>query len=613
MKVLVACLLLAPAGFGQTAVLRSVPVSAVKIDPGFWSARRKTTVDVSLPTLLELFEQNGIIDNFRRVSGRKNVARRGPVYTDSDVYKWLEAVGFAIQSNDAPAALRKAAEGVIDDIAASQDTNGYIDTAFMGDSAAQRHTRMAANHELYCLGHLLQAGTAWYRATGDRKLLGVGTRMVEYLILNFGPGKKPLFEGHPEIELALIDLYRTTGDRRYLDFAAYFLGGDPRNVEKARPSDIAYTFTIKPFTERTQLEGHAVRAMYACSGATDYYLETGDAKYKSVLDKLWADLQTKVYITGGIGSRASGEAFGEPYELPNRQAYTESCAAIGTMFWNWRMLQAGGDGKYMDGFERALYNGANSGLSLSGNLYCYRNPLELTGDPADKIRNPWYTTTCCPPNLQRILMSLPGYFYSTSKDGLWIHLYDNNHMKWKLDDGTPIEVSQTTRYPWDGTVDVTVSPASPKEFTLFVRKPGKGYEAMHRLWKPGDHITVVLDVAPHFTTSNPLVRDNIGKVAVERGPLVYAMEGLDQPAGTSLFDWFVDAKPAFREEWRPDLLGGIVTLKQKASHPARALSGLPLYLPLAPREFVAGEATLIPYYAFQNRENTPMEVWIPFR
>jgi DUF1680 family protein len=301
----------------------------------------------------------------------------------------------------------------------------------MGDNASQRHTATARNHELYCLGHMLQAGIAWHRATGDRKLLDVGVRMVEYLLRDFGPVKKPIFEGHPEIELSLVELYRSTGDRRFLDFAGYLLEGDPRNIEKVRASDLVYLFTIKPFTERTKLEGHAVRAMYACSGATDYYLETGDRKYWNVLTNLWQDMvDGKMYLTGGVGSRAAGEAFGDPYELPNRQAYTESCAAIGTMFWNWRMLQATGDAKFMDTFERSLYNGANSGLSLSGSLYCYRNPLDLVGDPNDRIRNPWYTTTCCPPNLQRVLASLPGYFYSTSKEGRWIHLFDNNRLTW---------------------------------------------------------------------------------------------------------------------------------------------------------------------------------------
>jgi DUF1680 family protein len=620
-----------------SAVLHGVPPSAVKVTNGFWSPRRKINVDVSLPTLLELFEQNGIVDNFRRVSGRKNVARRGPVYTDSDIYKWLEAVGFIIQSGEITPQLRKAAEGVIDDIAAAQDSSGYIDTAFMGDDVSQRHTAMSRNHELYCLGHMLQAGIAWHRGTGDRKLLDVGVRMVEYLLRDFGRAGKPIFEGHPEIELSLVELYRSTGDRRYLDFAGYFLEGDPRNIEKVRASDLVYLFTIKPFTERTKLEGHAVRAMYACSGAADYYLETGDRKYWSVLTNLWQDMVGgKMYLTGGVGSRAAGEAFGDPYELPNRQAYTESCAAIGTMFWNWRMLQATGDAKFMDSFERSLYNGANSGLSLSGSLYCYRNPLDLVGDPNDRIRNPWYTTTCCPPNLQRVLASLPGYFYSTSKDGLWIHLFDNNSLKWQLEDGTPVQLTQTTRYPWEGGVEMTVSPDSPKEFTVFLRKPAwsqttrlevagtpvpaftvqKGYVAIHRIWKPGDKIKLQFDVTPRLVNSNPLVRDNLGKLAVERGPIVYAMEGLDQPAGTTVFDWYLDlvsGKSSFRQEWKPQMLGGIVTLAYKALRSGQPSRERPLYEAVAPQRFTPGEVTLIPYYTFQNREITSMQVWIPYR
>lgn len=631
-----------------SAVLHGVPVSAVTIESGFWCPRRKVNVDVSLPTLLELFEQNGILDNFRRISGRKDVPHRGPLYTDSDVYKWLEAVAFVLQSGDHPQ-LRKAAEGVIDDIAAAQEPSGYLNTYFSREHLAERHTNMRGGHELYCLGHMVQGGIAWYRATGDRKLLDTGIRMVEYVIREFGPGKKPIFEGHPEFELAMIELFRTTGDRRYLDFAGYFLNGDPRNMEAVKPRDIVYLFTVAPFTDRTKLEGHAVRAMYASSGATDFYLETGDKKYWDTLSNLWSDMvRRKMYITGGVGSRAEGEAFGKPYELPNQQAYTESCAAIGSMFWNWRLLQATGDSKYMDTFERALYNGANSGLSLSGNLYCYRNPLELTGDPKDKIRNPWYDTTCCPPNLQRILASLPGYFYSTSKDGLWVHLFDNSNLSWKLEDGTPIKVAQATRYPWEGKVELTVTPESAKEFTLYVRKPSwspevgvevpggpgpqwitigsrrvppveKGYFAIRRTWKPGDKIVLQFDMTPRAIAANLLVRDDIGKAAVERGPLVYCMEGLDQPGNVSALEWRLEmggGTSGFRPEWKPDLLGGVVSLKHKASRQAEGSAGQSLYEPLDSQmklRSVPAEVTLIPYYTFHNRDMTSMQVWIPYR
>jgi uncharacterized protein len=619
------------------AILHGVPVSAVAVHDGFWSARRKAAISISLPTFVELLELNGELDNFRRLSGRKSVARRGRIPTDADVYKWLEAVAFAVQSGDASLEIRKAAEGVIDDIAAGQDSSGYMVSAFMGENAAQRHTGMARNHELYIFGHMLQAGIAWRRATGERTLLDVGIHMADYLLRNFGVDKKPIFEGHPEVELALVELYRTTGDRRYLDLAGYFLNGDPRNLAAVRPADLVYLFTVLPFPERTRLEGHAVRAMYAVSGAADYYLETGDPQYRATLDRLWEDMvRGKMYITGGLGSRAQGEAFGDPYELPNKQAYTESCAAIGNVFWNWRLLQGTGDAKYTDVLERALYNGANSGLSLDGKLYCYRNPLEVAGEPGDQVRNAWYSTPCCPPNLERILASLPGYFYSTSKDGVWVHLFDNTAMAWKLEDGAPLKISQQTRYPWEGKVTITISPASGKAFTVFVRKPSwsantrvtvagalvaspvlrNGYFAIHRTWKPGDQVILQLDMTPRLSTANPLVRDDVGKLAVERGPLVYAAEGLDQPAGTSVFDWQLAVSPAanaFKSAWKPDLLGGIVTLVHPALRPAVRGADQSLYQGIAPRKYAAGEMTFIPYYAYQNREPTSMEVWVPYR
>ncbi|MFN7934658.1 MAG: glycoside hydrolase family 127 protein [Bryobacteraceae bacterium] len=614
------------------AVLQGVPVSAVRVEEGFWSPRRKVNVEVSLPTLLLLFEEKGILDNFRRISGRKQVARRGPLFTDSDVYKWLEAVGFVLQSGPAPE-LRAKAEAVIDEIVAAQEQSGYLNTFYSAEGLNQRHTNMRGGHELYCLGHMVQAGIAWYRGTGDAKLLDSSRKMVEYLIREFGPGKKAIYEGHPEIELALVELYRLSGDKRYLQFAQYLLEGDPRNMAATSTRDRVYLFTVRPFTERTKLEGHAVRAMYACSGATDYYLETGAPAYWKTLATLWDDMaQRKIYLTGGVGSRASGEAFGEPYELPNQQAYTESCAAIGTMFWNWRMLQATGDSKYMDLFERALYNGANSGLSLAGNLYCYRNPLELTGNPEDRIRNPWYDTTCCPPNLQRVMASLPGYFYSTSKDGLWVHLYDNNTLTWQVK-GKPVQWKQTTRYPWEGKVELSLQ-SGGGEFTLHLRRPvwaegavvrvdGKpvtpqmsnGYMTLRRIWKPGDSVTIEFPMRERLTVSNSRVRENLGKVAVERGPLVYCMEGLDQPSGASLFDWELEGRGKFTSEWKAEMLGGVTVLRHPAMRPAVASSDSPLYrdLPTAPTKAVTGTVTLIPYYTFHNRDITPMQVWIPLR
>jgi len=337
------------------ARLHSVPVRAVTIEDGFWSKRRRVNVERSIPSLLALLEENGVVDNFRRLSGRKNVARRGPLYTDSDLYKWMEAVAFVLQSGDNPK-LRAQFDQLTDEILAAQEPSGYLNTYFVEDRVPLRFQQMQSGHELYCLGHLLQAAIAYHRATGNRRLLDGALRFVEYLIRDFGPDKKPLLTGHPELELALVELYRTTGDRRHLDLAGYLLRGDGERLKLSR-RDVVYLFSGKPFIERTKLEGHAVRTMYAASGATDYFIETGDEAYRRTLDRLWQDMtHGKMYITGGVGSRAQGEAFGEPYELPNRLAYTESCAAIGNMIWNWRLLAATGEARFADEIERALYN-----------------------------------------------------------------------------------------------------------------------------------------------------------------------------------------------------------------------------------------------------------------
>ena len=628
------------------AKLHTVPVRAVTISKGFWAQRRRVALEKSIPSAQQQLEANGYVDNFRRISQGKDVARIGPVFTDSDLYKWIEAAGLFLQYGEQPN-LRAQVDTYIDLIRSVQEPSGYLNTYWVGDRANSRllPDTMDAGHELYCLGHMLQGAIAYYRATGDEKLLDAGKRYVEFLINNYGPGKKPLLAGHPNIEMSLIELYRTTGDRRYLDLAGYILNGDSRIVR--RPDRVVYTFSGIPFTQRTKMQGHAVRAMYASCGATDYYLETGDQKYWQTLQNLWQDMvSSKMYVTGGLGARWEGESFGDAYELPNARAYAETCAAIGSLMWNWRLLAASGDARFTDVLERQLYNAINVGMSLDGTMYCYYNPMEFTGhsDPNrhskdGSVRNPWYDVFCCPPNIERTLGALPGYFYNTSKDGLYVNLYGSSSLDWRLEDGTGLKVEQKTDYPWEGTVDFVVSPAKPSDFTLSVRIPGwttsaklsvngepwKGtmkpgaYFPLRRRWSAGDHVRVEFDMTPQLITSNPQVVENVGKVAMQRGPLVYTLEQSDQAGDASVLDVAIPASrnPAkdFKVEFRPDLLGGVTVLRHRGLMLDSPTASQALYAPLRSNTRKPGGAvdlTFIPYYAWANRQPAAMRVWIPY-
>lgn len=613
-----------------------VPVQAVHMGDGFWTQRRRAVTEKSLPSLLLLLEEHGVVDNFRRLAGRPELPRKGPLYTDSDLYKWIEAAAWALASNETTDAQRAQLKGDVDSlighISAAQEPSGYLNTYYVGDKVHLRFTELTRSHEDYCLGHLLQAGIAYYRATGNRRLLDVGIRFADYVVDNFGPAKRPFVTGHPELEMALVELYRTTRQTKYLDFARYLLSGVERERLKLKDSDIRYMFSGKPFTSRTEFEGHAVRALYAASGATDYFTETGDPAYKKTLDLLWADLTArKMYITGGVGSRSGGESFGDAYELPSEQAYAETCAAIANVMWNYRLLALTGDARYADLLERALYNGVNSGLSLSGNLYCYRNPLASSGD---KLRNPWYDTTCCPPNIQRVFESLPGYFYSSSRDGVYVNLYHNSELDWHLEDGTPLKLTQVTNYPWAGDIKLTVTPAHVADFTLYVRWPAwaatvdvsvngqpfaigtahKGsFIPINRTWTPGDTVSLSVPLQTLMMAANPRLTDDYGRVAVQRGPLVYAMEQIDQN-GISISDVFLKGSSSFTVDYRKDQLGGIAELKVTGLVAERSVGEEPLYQPYGvggSRPKRMANLTLIPYYTIGNREVTPMEVWIP--
>jgi DUF1680 family protein len=610
------------------AALRPVPVSAVRMEEGFWRPRIEANRTASIPHLLRLLEEHGVVDNFRRLHG-KRVERRGPLFTDSDLYKWMEAAAWTLQS-EPDAEIRALLEGVIDDVLPAQGTDGYLNTWFVDERAGQRFTRLLSDHELYCAGHLFQAAVAHHRATGETRLLAAARQYADYLCERFGPDRIQEADGHPEVELALVELYRETGERRYLDLAGFFL-------------------RRQGFPDLTVMEGHAVRAGYFCCGGADYYAETGDLAFLTSLERQWRSLvETRLYLTGGMGGRYTGESLGAPYELPNERAYAETCAALANVFWNWRMLALGGEARFADLMERALYNGFLAGVSLSGTEYFYVNPLACSGQPegdpwypwarrGPAQRSEWHGCTCCPPNVQRMLASLPGYLYSTGRDGVWVHLYDNSTLRWRLEDGTPFALTQRTRYPWDGRVEIRFSPERPSSTALFLRIPAWCPEAVVRVnsgqpigtpapgsyleirreWRDGDRVEIDLAMPPTLLACDPRVPENRGSVALQRGPLVYCLEAIDHP-GVDVYDVRLKIAPdgaplGAAQEHHADLLGGVTVVRMAGAAPSESARQGPLYVPLrerAPLSLRDVAVTAVPYYAWANRGPSRMAVWM---
>jgi DUF1680 family protein len=616
------------------ARLQPVPVSAVRITGGLWAARRRVTVEHALPTLFALLQEHGAIDNFVKMAAKKPSAHRGRPGSDADVYMWMEAAAWAIGSPDTPAAakhkLQSSMDLLIADVAAAQDASGYLDTYFAGDRAHLRFTDPLHSREDYCLAHLLQAGIAYYRATGRRDLLDIGIKSAKNLISNFGPAGRPFFTGYPGLEMALVGLYRTTGETKYLDFARYLLGGGGREGLRLKDSEIRTIFSGKPFTSRTEFEGDVLRALNAAAGATDYFAESGDPPYKRTIDLLWADLTARrMTITGGVGMRGNSDSFEAPYEF-TIGGYTDPCASTANVLWNFRLLALTGNARYADIVERALYNGVNAGLSLDGSLLCYRSS---TAAGMEKMRSRFFESDCCPPDVLALLEALPGYFYSAGRDGLYVNLYNNSELDWRLNDGVPLKVVQTTNYPWSGEIKLALYPAKSSQFTIWLRWPSwaptadvlidgnrvagdfkRGqYIPLTRTWEPGDVITLNLPVQTVAVRANPLAAGLYGRVAWERGPLVYALEQIDQ-GNNSLPDIFLRPAATGTAEFRNEMLGGITVLKLPGFVAEKPLASDPLYEPWN-ANYGRGRrsitVTLVPYFAAGNREPDAIEVWAP--
>ena len=586
-------------------MIEQIDFSHVKINDNFWSPRLSKHVSATLPVCIDQIEnQTGRIRNFENAAKGEG-EHSGIFFDDSDVYKALEGMAYSLINNPDPE-LEKKADEWIDKFAAAQQPDGYINTFYTLTGLDKRWTNMD-KHEMYCAGHMIEAGVAYYQATGKRKLLDVCIRMTDHMMSQFGPGKRHWVPGHEEIELALVKLYQTTQEQKYLDFAYWLLEerghGHGTMGDEGKWNPVYYQ-DIVPVRQLTDISGHAVRCMYLYCGMADVAALKNDTGYIAAMDRLWDDVvHRNMYITGGVGSSHDNEGFTEDYDLPNLDAYCETCASVGMVLWNQRMNQLTGDSKYIDVLERSLYNGALAGISLGGDRFFYVNPLESKGD---HHRQEWYGCACCPSQLSRFLPSIGNYIYASSDDALWVNLYIGNTGQIRIGE-TDILLTQETDYPWDGSVKLTISTSQPLEKEIRLRIPNwcktydliingkrinvseeKGY-AVIKDWKSQDVIALDMDMPVEIVAADPHVKENFGKRAIQRGPLVYCMEEIDNPV---YFDQIqLSPSTTFQTAFASDILNGIKTIKTNGR---------------------AQSATFIPYYAWDNRKAGKMRVWIPY-
>jgi uncharacterized protein len=623
---------------------------AVKFTNGFWAERQTLNHKVSLHHGFAMLNKAGNIHNLRMAAGLVSGSYRGMNFADENVYKWLEALGWEL-GHSPDDKLQALADEVISLVAAAQQSDGYLDSYYQVVEPDGKWSDLDFGHELYCAGHLIQAAIAFKRAVGDERLLKIACRFVDHIETVFGPGKKEEACGHPEVEMALVELSRLTGEERYLNLAQFFV--DQRGKKKMKgvgANGPEYHQDHVAVREAEGVTGHAVRQMYLATAVADLYMESGEQALLETSHRYWDDMtRGKLYITGGIGSRYDGEAFGESYELPPDQCYCETCAAIGNFFWNWRMLLISGESRYADLMERLLYNGILSSPSLEGTGYFYVNPLmlrngryvRLSTNPDQEStgsgRPEWHSVSCCPPNVMRLLASLSNYFVTHNSTGIQIHQYSNMEVAVDQNNQSPTTLKLDADYPWDGQVKITVKNGVEQGWTLALRVPGwcqslrvqvngknvhseseNGYIRLQRPWSTGDVVEIEFDMPPFGVQADSRVDSVRGCAALQRGPVVYCLEAADQESGVNLLDVKIDLSEPLTGHWRGDLLGGVVTLvavgfQEDESH--NRPNGL--Y-----RSMMAGsdgqhslrklKLTAIPYYAWGNRGLESMRVWIPY-
>jgi DUF1680 family protein len=627
---------------GQSA-LHTLPYRDLQITGGFWAKYQQINRTVSLSHGFSMLEKAGNLRNLRIAAGQEAGDFSGYWFADSDVYKWLEAVGWEL-GRATEVALQEMADEAILLIEKAQQADGYLNSYYQITAPEKRWTDLDHGHELYCAGHLIQAAIAFHRALGDDRLLNVALRFMDHIEDLFGMDARDETGGHPEIEMALVELYRVTGDERHLDLAQLFIDRRGRNRMRGHAGyGSVYLQDHAPIREAAEVAGHAVRQIYLTTGATDLYMERGEEVLMEAMLTLWADMtQCKLYVTGGIGSRFDGEAFGGPYELPSDTCYCETCAAIASLMWNWRLLLITGQRRYADLFERTLYNGVLSSPGLEGASYLYVNPLHVrdgryvrasadTGSGEEKMRPAWHNCACCPPNVMRILSSLSHYMATSSDTGVQLHQFATASLDLNLH-GEPVTLDIETDYPWDGQVTLSVRESPPAPWTLSLRLPKwckryalslngseirvnldeSGYLVVERNWHAEDVLLLVMQMEPEFIAPNPRIDALRGCVALQRGPLVYCLESHDQPEGVDLLDvQVITSEPLVQTAI--ENLGGVVSVDVPGRVTTSAWEGS-LYLPLdelIQTEPQTVQLTTIPYFLWGNRGMKSMRVWIP--
>lgn len=624
-----------------SGALRPLGIHEVRLEPGFWADRQRLGGEVIIDHCRAWMTRLGWVGNFRLAAeGRPLSDRRGREFSDSEVYKLLEALCWEAARTGAAAAERGVAE-LTELVAAAQEPDGYLNTCFGHQGPAVRYSDLEMGHELYCYGHLIQAAVARLRTHGEDELVAVARRAADHVCRQFGPDGRNGICGHPEIETALAELSRASGEERYLEQARLFVERRGRGLLGDHELGQAYFQDDVPVRAARVLRGHAVRALYLASGAVDVAVETGDDELLAAVAEQWRNtVAARTYLTGGMGSRHTGESFGEDFELPPDRAYAETCAGVASVMLAWRLLLATGESHYADAIERTLYNVVAASPAMDGRSFFYANPLQqrVPGYVVDSgaasphaaagLRSPWFAVSCCPTNLSRMLASLAGYVATVDEGGLQLQQLAACTVRATLPDGRAVGLRVETGYPWAGAVTVRVEEATGGPWRIALRVPawangamlaygdlrrrvGPGYAVLERDWRPGDELRLDLPLAPRWTRPDPRVDAVRGCVAAERGPLVYCAESVDQGPAARLHEVAVDASVPPADQGLDDGLGGAMTLRCGARALPVGEPGKPASSSARRAADAAMPLTMVPYHLWGNRGPASMRVWLP--